>query len=188
MITKLEIFRENILVPRNLDNRVSEKMKINIKILSQEIVNGNLEIDNSFLNIPENLVKTKEINGDVNINIQEFQYGDKSTIIPVWLKNIKINGDFVCVNQGINTLANCPKYVTGNFLCNDNWLEFLDGCPEYVGGDFDCSCNELEELDVLPEHIGGTFICNDNVSSTQLFIPTWIKRYSGNLEYREDDY
>lgn len=127
-------FNENILVPRNLEGRKEKLRQQNIKLLSQDVIEGNLEIDESFDGIPEELVKVKEINGHVRLTTN-IDY------IPSWLKDVKIYGSFECQFNKLKTLENCPQYIGGSFYCNDNKLTSLEGCPKYIGGSFSCERN-----------------------------------------------
>jgi len=123
----------NILVPRNLESRFDKLKKLNYKLLQQEIIYGDLEIDESFIfDFPNLSIKTKEINGNVRIDLN---------YIPEWFENIKINGSFYCSLNNLTSLKGCPKYVGRYFYCNHNKLTSLEGCPEYVGGDFNCLDN-----------------------------------------------
>jgi len=117
--------KDNILIPRNLEGRLDKLKQQNYKLLQQEIIFGNLHIDESFeFNFTNLSIKTKEINGDV------FIYLD---YIPEWLSDIKINGSFDCNNCNLNSLKGCPKYIDGEFSCSINNLTTLEGCPEFVG-------------------------------------------------------
>lgn len=48
MITKLKTYKENILVPRNLEGRLDKLKQKTIKLLSKETIN--CEIKEKFLN------------------------------------------------------------------------------------------------------------------------------------------
>lgn len=54
------------------------------------------------------------------------------------------------------------RKVNGNFYCSNNILETLEGCPEYVEGWFGCSKNNLKSLDFLPKEIGSGCYVYDN--------------------------
>jgi hypothetical protein len=117
MITKLKIFKENnILVPRNLEQRHEKFIQQQARIFQQEIITGDVTIDKDFYLDFKN-VKTKKIIGDVYININK---------IPLWFKDIEIDGDFDCYDMGLTTLEGCPKYVSGNFWCENNQVQFTE--------------------------------------------------------------
>lgn len=124
----------NILVPRNIEGRKEKLHQMNIQLLSQEVIEGDLVIDKSFEGIPEEFIKVKEIKGNVWLEI-------KKGYIPLWLKVVKIYGDFYCVNNYLKSLDNCPQYVGKRFSCSHNELTSLEGCPQYVGGNFYCRQN-----------------------------------------------
>lgn len=139
-----EYIEESVLVPRNLEGRKEKLRQMNIQLLSQEVIEGNLTIDETFENIPLELIKVKEINGNVSSMI-------KKGYIPSWLKNVKVYKSFNCSHNNLTSLENCPQYVGGYFICNHNQLTSLEGCPKYIGGDFYCN-NNAEKLK-LPEGV-----------------------------------
>jgi len=143
---------ENLLVPRNLEGRKDKLKQMNIKLLSQEVVNGDLELDESFMDIDPKFVKLKKVKGDVWLK------GGKWAEIPAWLKDVKITGEFRCSCNELTTLKNCPQNIGWSFICRYNLLRSLEGCPEFIGGDFFCD-NNLAKLK-LPDNvkIGGAFI------------------------------
>jgi hypothetical protein len=179
---------ENLLVPRNLEGRKEKLKQMNIKMLSQEAIDGNLEIDESFMDIDPKFVKLKEVNGDVWLR------GNQWTEIPAWLKNIEITGVFSCLHNKLTTLKNCPQKIGGTFNCSNNQLTSLEGCPENIEGNFwcsynllttlkgcpknigwvfDCVGNRLSSLDGCPENIGGDFYCSNN--KVKLELPDYVK-------------
>jgi hypothetical protein len=134
MITKLKIFKENILVPRNLEGR-QEKFKLQqARIFQQEIIEGSIIIDKEFYLDFKN-VKTKKIIGNVDIEINK---------IPLWFKDIEIDGNFYCYTIGLTTLEGCPQIVSGSFFCHSNNLTSLEYCPKYVGKKFVCYDNKVK--------------------------------------------
>jgi hypothetical protein len=48
MITKLKIFKENILVPRNLEGREEKFKKQQARLFQQEIITGDINIDKDY--------------------------------------------------------------------------------------------------------------------------------------------
>lgn len=175
MITKLEIFRENsILVPRNLEGRQEKKAKNNIKLLQQEIIDGDFEINDDILKVPSHMVKVKEIKGTLIVKVEN---------IPTWVKNIIVDNNYSCShikdidltnspitvrgsvflrNCNLQSLENCPKYIGGDFNCSDNRILSLEHGPKEVGGHYDCSENALNDLKGCINNVSGTFMCNAN--------------------------
>lgn len=143
---------ENILVPRNIESRADKLRMNNMKILQQETINGDLVIDDGFLNIPKESVKTKVIRGDVTVNYNSM------VSLPEWLKNITVEGNFDCGYLKLRSLEGSPVKVMKSFGCMVNQLKSLAGCPEYVGDDFNCSYNPLDDYSYAPKYIGGNFI------------------------------
>lgn len=133
---------ENILVPRNLDSRKEKLRQDLIKLLSQKVIEGDIRIDETFLEVPEDLIKVKEIHGDVILDLYH---------IPKFLKDIDVYGNFNCVFCELSSLENCPRYVSGDFSCSNNNLTSLEGCPKYIGGYFFC-WNNKEKLQ-LPKDV-----------------------------------
>ena len=81
---------ENILIPRNLEGRKEKLKQMNIRLLSQEVIDGDLDIDDSFIDIDPKSVKLKKVTGYVSLSGVSWEK------IPVWLKNVKIIGFFYC--------------------------------------------------------------------------------------------
>jgi hypothetical protein len=134
MITKLKIFKENILVPRNLEGRREKFIKQQARLFQQEIITGDINIDKDFYHDFQN-VKTKKIIGDVSIDINK---------IPLWFKDIEIDGDFECYNCNLTSLEGCPQIVNSSFYCSRNYLTSLEYCPKYVGKSFWCRNNNVK--------------------------------------------
>ena len=163
MITNFKTFvNENLLVPRNLEGRKEKLKQMNIKLLSQEVINGGLDLDESFMDIDAKFVKLKKVNGFVWLT------GEKWTEIPEWLKDVKITGNFYCSSNELITMKNCPQKIGDDLYCRDNNLISLEGCPEYIGGTFNCSNNKLTTLQYCPKKVGGNFICNNNKIQLEL--------------------
>ena len=108
------------------------------------IIEGNIVIDKTFEGIPAELVKVKEIKGDVRISI----FLNK---IPVWLKDVKIYGYFDCSGCNLTSLEHCPQYIDDDFDCVNNNLISLEGCPKFIGGDLICHDNSKKLK--LPEGV-----------------------------------
>jgi len=162
MITNFKQFNENLLVPRNLAERHVKRKQMNIRLLSQEVIDGDLELNESFMDIDAKFVKLKKVNGNIRLSSLEW------TEIPEWLKDVEVNGNFSCSGNKLTTLKNCPKEIGGSFKCARNRLISLEGCPENIGGDFDCYYNNLASLEGCPENIGGDFYCYGNKYKLEL--------------------
>lgn len=161
IITNNKIYRnfnENILVPRNLEGRKNKLYQHNIKLLSQEFIEGDLNIDDTFLDIPKDLIKVKEIKGNVDLNLFEGY-------IPSWLKYVKIYGHFDIRYNKLESLENCPQWIGKNFLANRNYLLTMKGGPIYVGGDYYCD-NHVITLEHIAKYIGGSLIIYDDIKDT----------------------
>jgi len=143
---------KNLLVPRNLEGRKEKLKQMNIRLLSQEVIDGDLELDESFMDIDPKFVKLKKVNGYVSLD------GFKWIEIPEWLKNVEIKGSFICSDNKLKTLKNCPQNIEGDFYCDRNELTSLEGCPENIKGSFSCHGNKVE-LE-LPDYVDlkGVFI------------------------------
>ena len=135
----------NILVPRNLEGRKEKLKQMNIKLLSQEVIDGDFYLDRSFMNIDAKFVKLKKVKGCVRL------HGAQWTEIPEWLKDVEIERDFSCAFNKLTTLKNCPKNIGRFFDCHYNRLISLEWCPENIGGDFYCTNNNAK-LE-LPDYV-----------------------------------
>ena len=98
----------------------------------------------------------KFIEGDVNIS---NLYLD---VLPEFLSDVEIRGDFFCDQNDLLSLKGSPQAVKGEFSCTFNELENLKGSPQIVNGDFDCNYNNLLTLDGCPEVVGWDFYCMSN--------------------------
>ena len=101
----------NLLVPRNLEGRKEKLKQMNIKLLSQEVIDGDLELDESFADIDPKFIKLKKVNGTVYLS------PGKWSEIPEWLKNVEITGSFNCSNNNLSSLKNCPYKIGRNLIC-----------------------------------------------------------------------
>jgi len=173
MITNFKLFNENLsvnenlLVPRNLEGRKEKRKQMNIRLLSQEVIDGDLELDESFMDIDPKFVKLKKVNGYVHLT------GDQWTEIPEWLKYVEIKGSFCCSNNNLTTLKNCPQNIGNSLLCYNNELISLEGCPKNIARSFYCSYDKLTSLEGCPEFIGGDFWCYGN--KVKLKLPDYVK-------------
>ena len=136
---------ENLLVPRNLEGRKEKLKQMNIKFLQQEVIDVNLELDASFMDIDAKFVKIKKVNGSVMLS------GSQWTEIPEWLKDVKISGDFDCSDNKLSSLKNCPQDIEGSFWCSFNKLTSLEGCPKILKRSIHCFDNKVKLK--LPDYV-----------------------------------
>lgn len=73
----------NILIPLRLEDRKIKQRQNTLRLLQQVIIDGDLNIDESF-DFKKDQVKVKVVNGDIFIIISE---------LPEWLENVDINGN-----------------------------------------------------------------------------------------------
>lgn len=158
---------KNLLVPRNMEGRKEKLRQLNIRLLQQEVIDGDLKLDESFINMDPKFIKLKKVNGFVWLNSGQW------TEIPEWLSNVEIKDDFGCIFNKLTTLKNCPQKVEGSLYCGDNLLISLKGCPENIKGNFWCDCNELTSLEGCPKNIEENFYCNNN--KVKLELPDYVK-------------
>ena len=120
------------------------------------------------------------------------------------LKNIKIDGDFNCEGNHIESLENFPKSVGGainlawnklksleglnievanagdypgdSFNCKGNYLTDLKGGPKVVKGNYNCSENDLVSLKGAPEKIEGYFYCGHNKLTSFVGGPIFVAK------------
>ena len=142
----------NLLIPRNLQGCKEKLKQMNIKLLSQEVIDGDLDLDKSFMDIDAKYVKLKKVKGYIWLSEGEW------TEIPEWLKNVEISERFNCSYNNLISLKNCPQKIVGSFKCSYNQLTSLEGCPENIGGDFYCGNNKVKLM--LPAYVKlkGVFI------------------------------
>ena len=66
------------------------------------------------------------------------------TKLPDILKDISVDGHFICRYNKLTSLINAPSSVGGYFDCSYNELTSLEGAPKSVGGDFYCTDNPVK--------------------------------------------
>lgn len=170
MYTKIKTYNENVLVPRNLEGRQDKLRQETIKILSQEIINGNFEFQKWMLDISNELVKVRAINGNLDCSYMDL------TELPRWFENIEIvTGSMFINNNKLKTLQNCPHTVNKNFYCYNNNLVNLEGSPRIIGMDFNCNSNDLTSLKGAPDEIGNRFNCKNNKLTSLEHGPKLVK-------------
>ena len=73
----------------------------------------------------------------------------------------RVNGDFNCSENFLESLVGSPKIVSGNYKCGGNNLTSLEGAPEVVGGNFNCVSyhSKITSLKGSPWIVGAKFDC-----------------------------
>ena len=85
-----------------------------------------------------------------------------------------VSSSFSCSNNQLTTLVGGPTSVDGDFYCHNNQLTTLDGSPTSVSVDFNCSYNQLTTLEGSPTSVGGDFSCSRNQLTTLEGGPTSV--------------
>jgi len=155
MITSIKVFKE-VFKPHNLAARQQELREQTIKMLGQEVVDGDLIVEPWVLELNFDKIRIKHIKGDLDI------HNLKLNEIPEWISLIKIDGDFDCSINNLLDLKNSPKTLLGSFYCNTNTLTSLKGCTKMIGKSFVCRNNKLTSLEGGPEWVGNDYICSEN--------------------------
>lgn len=183
--------KENILIPRNLDTRQEKLRQHTIKMLSEEVINGDFIFEEWMFDIPDNQIKVFTVNGNFY-----FMKGVNISQLPDWIGRIQyVYGSFSCHYLKLTTLKNCPKNISkvfncgynnlktleggpirvdGAYFCNNNELISLKGCPTIVKDMFDCANNELISLEYGPEDVRGSYNCYFNNLKTLKGTPKHI--------------
>ena len=91
--------------------------------------------------------------------------------------SIDVNRDVYLYYKRLTKLQLKFNKVNGNFYCNNNYLESLKGSPIEINGGFDCSNNELTSFEFSPKIIRGEFDCGTNNIKTFEYFPRFVKRY-----------
>lgn len=156
MYTKLKTYNENVLVPRNIDKRKNTLVQKYIKLLSQEVIEGDLIVDIAMLEVPLEHIKVKEITGDLECIDCELDQ------LPVWFENLTVHGSFACYDNYLKNLIHSPKFVGKHFDCSTNYLESLKGCTKNIPGYLVVNYNSLTSLEYCPK-IGGGLHCIENL-------------------------
>ena len=172
MITSIKAFKE-VFKPYNLASRQQELREQTIKMLGQEILNGDLIVEPWMIDLDPSRVKVRKIVG--NLECSELGL----TSLPAWFQSIeKVTGSFDCRNNKLTSLESSPQTVGGSFWCDNNQLTSLEGSPQTVGRSFLCYNNKLTSLEGGPQTIGWSFYCHSNKLTSLQGLP---KEISGDL-------
>ena len=107
-------------------------------------------------------IKNYTINQDGSIDVDGnvWLYEKKLTELP--LKFNKVNNDFYCDYNELESLEGSPKEVNGHFYCRNNKLISLKYAPKIIRGGFYCRCNNIKTFEYFPSFIRDNFWCGDN--------------------------
>lgn len=128
---------KDILVPLRLEDRKIRQRQNSLRLLQQEVIDGDFVINKNFDEFTKEQTKVKVINGNVFLSLSINH-------IPEWLSGVVINGDFNCTYNGLTTLKHCPNIIKGTFKCFNNFLTSLEHCPQEVHEDFRCYDNKIK--------------------------------------------
>jgi hypothetical protein len=147
------LIRENILVPRKLDNR-DEKYKQKIyKLLQQKVYDGDLDLSDLPFEL-EDLGKLEKVNGYLDLT---------NTSIKSLGKLEKVNGYLSLENTSIKSLGNLEKVIGSLHLVNTP-INSL-GKLQYVKGNLDLTNTSIKSLGKLKEVNGYLDLCDTSIKS-----------------------
>ena len=157
MITSIKVYKETIFKPHNLAGHQQELREQTIKMLGQEILNGDLDVEPWMFDLDPSRVNVRKIDGYLNCSELGL------TSLPTWFQSIEeVTGSFWCHRNNLTSLKGSPETVGGSFSCSNNQLTSLEGSPQTVGGSFWCNNNKLTSLEGSPQTVGWSFNCSDN--------------------------
>lgn len=79
---------------------------------------------------------------------------------------VDVRGSVMLTDTALHKLPIKFGRVDGDFYCHGNKLQTLKGAPAIVGGDFNCANNRLTSLKEAPKQVGGNFSCHENALTT----------------------
>lgn len=139
----------------------------------------NYEIFESFESIELNCkkydIQNYTINSDGSVDVRGNVDLSNRKLTKIPLNFNRVEGDFYCAFNNLQTLEGCPKIVTGGFYCRNNQLSKLDRRPLTVEGDFYCSSNNLITLEGCPNIVRGNLRCLHNKIMTLEWYPKLIE-------------
>ena len=179
MITSIKVYKETIFKPHNLAGRQQELREQTIKMLGQEILNGNLKVEPWMLDLDPSRVKVRKIDGYLDCRHLGL------TSLPTWFQSIEeVTGWFDCGDNKLTSLEGGPQTIGWSFYCSNNQLTSLEGGPQTVGGSFNCENNRLTSLEGLPKMIGRDLSCYNNAKQfTEIDIPSDTK-IGGKIKFK----
>ena len=105
-------------------------------------------------------IKNYTINPDGSIDVNNSVKLKYFNLKELPIRFGRVERDFICSNNRLETLEGAPNYVGGNFECDSNKLTTLEGSPNYIDGDFYCDNNYILTFEGVPDYINGYFFCN----------------------------
>ena len=170
MITSIKVFKE-VFKPYNLAGRQQELREQTIKMLGQEILNGDLDVESWMIDLDPSRIKVRKIVGNLECRFLDL------TSLPAWFQSIEeVTGWFDCSSNQLTSLEGGPQTVGESFWCENNRLTSLEGGPQTVGWSFDCHSNKLTSLEGGPQTIGWSFDCHSNKLTSLEGLPKQISK------------
>jgi hypothetical protein len=127
------------------------------RILNGLLVEGFSITDDFIVNVNESV----EINGTLSGRTLPVRFG-------------VIKGDFLCGNNFLTDLKNCPTIIEGNFNCDYNNIRNLRFFPDIIQGGFSCIGNRIESLQGMTQTELNYFDCSHNNLKSLQFSPSKI--------------
>ena len=125
-----------------------------------------LKLFESFGNIDEICkkysIENYTINTDGSIDVNDTVYLYYEGLTKLLLKFNKIDGDFYCYNNKLESLEGSPVEINGHFFCYYNKLTSFKFAPRIIRGDFYCQCNNIKTFEYFPSYVKGDFLCDNN--------------------------
>ena len=102
------------------------------------------------------------INPDGSIDVDGSVDLENKKLTKLPLKFNKVNDDFYCDYNELESLEGSPKEVNGDFYCYDNKLISFEYTPRIIRGDFGCNYNNIKTFEYFPVFIKIDFYCLGN--------------------------
>lgn len=74
----------------------------------------------------------------------------------------RIQGNFDCSLNGLESLENCPESIHGDFIAYSNRLKKITKLPELILGNVDLSYNKITEINISKCEIQGYINLKNN--------------------------
>ena len=103
------------------------------------------------------------INPDGSIDVDGSVDLENKKLTKLPLKFNKVNDDFYCDYNELESLEGSPKEVNGHFYCRNNKLTSLKYAPRIIRGGFYCRCNNIKTFEYFPSFIRDNFYCTDTL-------------------------
>lgn len=146
----------------------------------KKYIDEELDITREWIRLHSNREGLVDVEGTVKI--EGHRYYDEETdsdLLAVTEGRVVIpfghvSGSFLCNNNQLTTLENCPRTLGGTFTCSFNQLTTMEHAPEVVGRGIFCDHNELISLKGCPERVDGYFECDHNQLETLEGAPKYV--------------